>query len=112
MNVIRWIARTLSVLILAFHIASFLGDRSSVTLTAMDTIKLILWAIILLGMIIAWKWEGIGGLIIIGGFIIQGIINPIIFSAWVMWIAPFTGILFLIYWTQSRKKNKPASKTE
>ena len=107
MNVIRWTARTLSVLILAFFILSFLGDRSSATLTAMDTIQLILWAIILLGAVIAWKWEGIGGLIIVGGFIIKAVINPKIFSMWAMWVAPFTGILFLICWITSRKKVKP-----
>lgn len=112
MNVIRWTARALSVLIVAFFIGSFLGDRSSATLTAMDTIQLILWAIILLGAVIAWKWEGIGGLIIVGGFIIKAVINPKIFSMWAMWVAPFTGILFLICWITSRKKINPVSKIE
>jgi hypothetical protein len=63
-------------------------------------------------MVIAWKWELLGSLIIIGGFIIQAVINPRILSMWAMWIAPFTGALFLISWVMDRKKSEFDLKTE
>ena len=104
MNLLRWTARTLSILVILYHILSFLGDiRSSVTLTTLDKTDFALWAIILLGMLVAWKWEVAGGLIIIGGFLIQAILNPLILSTAPMWIAPFIGMLFLVCGFYSRK---------
>jgi hypothetical protein len=55
-----------------------------------------LWGVSLLGMILAWKWERAGGLLIVGVFIILVRDNPDIVSMWGMWIAPIIGVLFFI----------------
>ena len=111
MKVIRWTARILSVLILAFYALSFLGEGLPSNLPAHDVDIFILWGIVMLGLIIAWKWEGIGGLVIILVSVVQNVIDPVFLSMWAFWIAPFTGVLFLIYWVKSRRKTEPTPKT-
>ena len=111
MMVIRWTARILSILILTFHAMSFFGDLPMANLTTSDYMNLGLWVLVMLGMIIAWKWEVAGGLLIIAVFVVQVNRNPMVLSMWAFWIAPLTGALFLISWMISRKKNEPGTKT-
>jgi hypothetical protein len=55
----------------------------------------------LIGQIVAWKWEGIGGLLILGGFALFAIVNPgvrlnqslVVVGPWLV-----TGLLYLICW--------------
>jgi hypothetical protein len=101
-KIIRWTARMLTILALIFHMLSFLGDRWSVPLPAGDIVRLVLWGILLVAMILAWKWERLGGLVLIGGFVLQVGFNPSIVVMWAMWIAPTIGCLFLISSTQER----------
>ena len=57
---------------------------------------------VILGLGIAWKWEGLGGLITIGGIIGFHIIRPdLIFDFWIDGLA-IPGLLFLIYWFLSK----------
>jgi len=102
-TIIRWIARSLSAIIILFHAMSFFGDRFSGSLTTLDFLKLSLWGILLVGLVIAWKWERAGSIIILGVTLLQFIINPMLLTVWVMWIAPFTGILFYFSRTQTKK---------
>ena len=103
-TVIRWTARILSILFLAFHLMSFIGDQPTAALSRMDHINLALWGLIMLGMIIAWKWDGIAGLFIVAVSAVQYIIDPMLPSLWAFWIAPLTGILSVICRMMSRKK--------
>jgi hypothetical protein len=109
MTLLRWIARILSGLVIAFGVLSFLGDhRPFVTLSMTDKIGLSVMGVILLGMLLAWRWERTGGLIIVGGFVLLAIINQRILSLWAMWIIPFIGVLFFISWQGNRKKTTAA----
>ncbi len=106
MKPLRWFARILSALIVLFHALSFVADRPPASLSSADKLHLTLWGIIMLGMLIAWKWEGIGGLVILLAFVIQIGMNPEAISMWPFWVAPFTGMLFLICWVYGRRKNE------
>jgi len=103
-KIIRWTARTLSAMVILFHAGSFFGDLPMTGLSMSDQITLFLWGLVIVGLIIAWKWEGIGGLIILGVTLVQYNRSPELFSIWVMWIAPFTAMPFLLCWLQTRKK--------
>jgi len=103
-KIIRWVARSLSVIIILFHALSFLGDNSMNRLIASDILKLVLWGILLVGLVIAWKWERTGSLIILGVTLLQFIINPVLITVWVMWIAPFTGFLFFFVGLRMEKE--------
>jgi len=109
-KIIRCGARSLSIIIFLFHALSFLGDQPMAGLTEEDILKLGIWGFLLVGMVVAWKWEGIGSLIIIGVPVVQFIMNPELFSIWLMWIASFTGILFFICWSQTKENIRRQSK--
>ena len=52
----------------------------------------------IIGQIVAWKWEGIGSLLILGGFALFGFVNHgvalnVVTEAWLA-----TGLLYLICW--------------
>lgn len=107
---LRWFARSLTIFVIAFHLLSFFGDRYSSSLTMLDITKLVLWGIILTGMVVAWKSERIGGFMIIGGTVVQMLINPQSLQMWAMWIAPIIGALFLFCWAKSQKDGSHAMK--
>ena len=103
-KIIRWVARSLSVIIILFHALSFLGDNSMGNLTSSDILKLGLWGMLLVGLFIAWKWELSGSIIIFAVTIIQLIISPALLTSWAMWIAPFTGFLFYFSWAHTEEE--------
>ena len=58
---------------------------------------------LLLGLILAWKWEGIGSLLILGGLVLfatadHGILLNIVFAPWLV-----TGLLYLVCWVGKRR---------
>lgn len=101
MRIFRWLVRICSLLFIAFHLSSFLAESWPMDLGTPDKLNLVLWGIIILGMLVAWKSEGLGGFIIIAGFIIQVALHPGVLSMWGMWIAPAIGALFIFSWAIS-----------
>lgn len=63
--VIRWIARIWSIASLAFIAAFAIGEGGASSFpTAIEAIGLLLFPIgVAAGMVLAWRWEGIGGAI-------------------------------------------------
>ena len=61
---------------------------------------------ILIGLSLAWKWDGLGGIITIGGMIAFFILRPDLISNLFMISLPAPGLLFLIYWILSRGQKK------
>lgn len=52
----------------------------------------------IIGLSLAWKWEGLGGLVVVVGIIGFHVIRPdLIFNFMIDGLA-FPGLLFLIYW--------------
>ena len=108
--VVRWIARVVGVLVLCEVVAFAIGEgTASHLILHLREILLgcALWTMIA-GAIVAWKREGLGSLLILGGFVsfilVNGlhranyIINPI--------FGPFliAGLLFLFCWWRTPKK--------
>ncbi len=107
MIVVRWTARVLSVIIVLFHLMSFLGDLPMSSLSSEDTIKLLLWGLIMIGLIIAWKWERPGALMILIVSLVQVMLSPLLLRAIAFWIAPFTGMLYLLSSTKQKNQKHP-----
>lgn len=112
-NAIRWIARIWGTLILAFVLFFLIADiiggtESGGGLRKDEILSFIFFPVsTLLGLAIALKWEGLGGLVatlgIIGLFIIRfDLISDVVFIAG---IAP-PGILYLVYWFLSKNRSK------
>ena len=57
----------------------------------------------IIGQIVAWRWEGIGSLLILGGFALFAIVNHgvpinVVYGPWLV-----TGLLYLICWWRTPK---------
>jgi len=110
---IKWIARIWSILSLAFLLlffgASIISSIGKETFAFKDVFQFVFFPIgLTIGLIIAWKWEGLGGIIAIGsiiGFHLQMLIihgKPDFVLFIELLAAP--GILFILYWILSRKR--------
>lgn len=80
--IVRWTARILSILILLFWgyfiAAHLLGGASqpSRPLTTYDSIQLVMMALWLAGLAVAWRWELAGAVMALAGSLVGGLINP------------------------------------
>lgn len=110
---IKWIARIWSILSLAFLLlffgASIFSSIGKETFAFKDVFQFVFFPIgLTIGLIIAWKREGLGGIIAIGsiiGFHLQMLVtggNPDFGLFFELLAAP--GILFILYWILSRKR--------
>ena len=115
-NIIRWIARIWGTSILAFVLFFlfayiFETEESGGISGIKESIVAILGIIAIIGLAIALKWEGLGGLLtivgLIGFFILRFdlISNPYIIAG----IAP-PGILYLVYWYLTKGQTKTVEK--
>ena len=106
-NVLRWILRGLSGLLIVFFILMFLGENlgseSSKPMTTNEILQLSVTGACLLGLGLAWKWELIGGIIALMSFVILAIINPVVLKASLMFIFPIIAILFIVLGALGRK---------
>lgn len=96
----RWTARTISLPPFVLVIVLTLGDgvlnplAASLRENLFGTVALTL----LVGLVLAWKWEGAGGLLILAGLALfavadHGTLLSIVFAPW-----PVTGLLHLVCW--------------
>jgi fucose 4-O-acetylase-like acetyltransferase len=99
----RWGARVLSVLILLFWgffiVAHLFGEEQAVPqpLPFSDYIVLTTMGVTLIGLVVAWKWEFVGGAMTLGAIMITALVN------WRVLLFPFvllpvTAVLFLSSW--------------
>jgi len=72
-KVIRWIARIWAALMAAFILFMFFGDAVMAgiipifQLTFRESLLMAAFVIVFIGLILAWKWERLGGWMIVGG---------------------------------------------
>lgn len=113
-KLIRRIARILSLVILGFAGLILLGhlvvpETNAADYPFVENFLPMILGISILGLAIAWRWEGRGGAITVGFFLlhlavywaIRGYFFPL--RALVVFSPIFiTGVLFLVYWWRSR----------
>lgn len=107
-NAIRVAARFLGgVLFLMIAMFAFgEGIPNPLALTFRETLTFFSFVIMLGGLILAWIWEGIGGLIVLIGYGIFILVNPDSNLLGIVTIFPVTGLLFVAYWWQSARKRR------
>jgi hypothetical protein len=108
-KVIRLIARVISILIIAiwgfFIVAELIGNKPSdgMPLTKDDYIQFVMMAIWFVGLVVAWKKELVGGIMILVAFAIHTYINFNVLIS-IAFLVPLAGLLFLISWWLRRPK--------
>lgn len=106
---VRWIARLISILLLALVVMLALGEGfpSPFTFTSIEFLLFVALLIMLAGFILAWRNEGLGGLLILVGFLMFFLTNYIgsrSFKLGIFFLLfPVSGIMFLFCWHRCRK---------
>jgi len=109
---LRWVARlsglAMLLLVLAFFLGEgvFGGDLPDLRTMSLDENALMLALVMtLVGLVVAWRWEGIGALLIIGSTLLFETINAIAGGYWRFGpLEPLfygVGLLFLWHWWQT-----------
>ena len=109
---IRWFARILGSIILLLVLLMVIGEvllmepppGSTGKLGEGDIPFMTGMIVMLVGIVVAWFREGLGGLLMIGGFI-PFLVDELKsgFNAWFLVIFPIIGLLHLFCWWQSRR---------
>jgi len=91
-KIMRKIARIWSILIFVFTMMRIITPDPYATepVPASDWFLLSLWGAAILGLLIAWRWELIGGIITIASMFLREILWVIIKGGWM--------VEFLIFW--------------
>ncbi len=106
---IRWIARSSGLLLLALVISIAIGEGLAgeplPTLRTMSLQEMLLWAamaVMVLGTVVAWRWEGVGGAMTVGGALLFTAVNSIASGYlrinWVILVFTMIGLLFMACW--------------
>ena len=115
-SIIFWIARiwaSLSLLFLLFMVGAHIigalsgAENGNGFNSTSEMLSFLFFPVsTIIGLGIAWKWEGLGGLITIIGIICFHVIRPdLILDLMIDGLAA-PGFLFVIYWLMSRHLNK------
>ncbi len=107
LTVLRWMARTLGTVLLILIVAFAIGEGvpSPLAMSLRENLLSVALLAMVVGQIVAWRWEGIGGGLILLGFILFAIVNHgvplnIVFVPWIA-----TGMLYQVcWWRTSRAK--------
>jgi len=108
-----WTAPILGTAILALVVAIAIGEGVPNPLTQPLGVNLLTVAMltIVIGLLAAWKWEGIGGLLILSGFAAFAIVNHGIPLNVVFGPLLVTGLMYLgCWWISSRGCLPPRSR--
>ena len=104
----RWSARTLSIPLFVLLVLLTLGDGVPNVLVASSRERLFafLTLVMLFGVVLAWKWEGMGSLLILGGLVLfvaadEAYLLRIVFVSWVV-----TGLLYVVCWVGRRQQRE------
>ena len=109
--IMRWIARIWSFLVFAVAILEiFVPDPNATEPVPLaDWFLLSLWGVAILGVLVAWRWELVGGIITIATMFIRELVWIILKGQWlvnflIFWLFVLPpAVLFLLAWGLERK---------
>lgn len=79
-------------------IGELFTDSNTVAVSNSDIVSLLLFpGSTIIGLLLAFKWKGIGGLITVGGMILLHIIRPDLASSALISAFAIPGLLYIIY---------------
>jgi hypothetical protein len=106
---VRWVARGLGLALLGIVLLFFIGEGimggdmpNLLTMSLSEDFMLLALLMTLLGIVVAWHWEGIGGLLIVGSVLLFESINALLLGYWRIGVFDplfvLVGLLFLWNW--------------
>ena len=96
----RWTARIAGTLMFLLFLAFFFGEGPPALsrLTSAERLQALGVAALFLGLPIAWKWEGLGGLMTVAGFGFLAAVSAGNLQRWVLLVPAFAGAVHLACW--------------
>lgn len=102
----RWTARTTSLPLLVLLVLLTMGDGvpNPVTASSRERLFLVVVLMLLVGLVLAWKREGVGSLLILGGLVLfaasgEVFLLKIVVAPWLV-----TGLCYLVCWAGARNR--------
>ena len=116
MTAIRWIARIIGLLLVGLVLLIMVGEGfNPLALNRNESGMTGAFLVALVGMLLLWRWEGIGGIVALAGMVAFYAVNyaasgrfP---SGWVFPVCFLPGILSLTSWSLHRVKRPPERPT-
>ncbi len=100
LSVARWTTRIIGTLLLLLIAIFAIGEGvpNPIILSPRELLLFAALTTMIIGLVLAFRWEGIGGLLILGGFAFFSIVNQrislnIVFLPWLL-----TGLIYLGCW--------------
>ena len=114
-RIVRWIARIWSILVFVGALLVIFTPDPYVTepVPFADWFLLSLWGVATLGLLLAWRWELVGGIITIATMFIRELAWVILRGGWwvnflIVWLFVVPpAILFVVAWGLERRAKKP-----
>ncbi|MGA2258600.1 MAG: hypothetical protein ABSG53_28375 [Thermoguttaceae bacterium] len=112
LTVARWTARIIGTLLLLLIAVFAIGEGmpNPLSLSIRELLLFAALATMIVGLVFAFRWEGIGGLLILGGFACFSMVNHrismnIVFGPWLL-----TGLIYLACgWMKSKVASSSSS---
>ncbi len=109
-RVMRWVARIWGALItVAALIMVFTPDPyATEPISLRDGFLLSLWGVAILGLLLAWCWEVVGGIVTIATMVVRELAWVVLYGDWlvnflIMWVVVVPpAVLFLMSWRLER----------
>src|ERR1035438_4406558 len=100
----RWTACIAGTLLFLLFLAFFFGEGPPEIsrLTSTERLQFLGIAALFLGLAIAWKWEGLGGLISVAGFTFLVALNASHFRMWAFCVPAIVGAVHIVAWSRLR----------
>ena len=100
----RWTACIAGTLLFLLFLAFFFGEGPPdlSRLTSTERLQFLGIAALFLGLVIAWKWEGLGGLISVAGFTFLVAIDASHFRMWAFCVPAIVGAVHIVAWSRLR----------
>ena len=112
--VIRWLARIIGTLSVAVFLFLFVAEcvvKGRIDIESNRILMTIFAFLAFIGLIIAWKWEGIGSAMALGALIAFNILAPASVGRAALFVVTglygLPALLFVFCWWQTRKQPNP-----
>jgi hypothetical protein len=105
----RWTARILGTLLFLLFLALFFGEGppNPSKLSNAEKLQFLGMIALFFGLVLAWKWEGLGGLLSVAGFVLLVALGRSHLTMWAFWLPAATGAVHTICWARLRVAAPP-----
>ena len=111
--ILRWAAGIVGIMFVVLVVVlNFAGGRpdSPPPMTIVDILQGVGMVITCAGVIVAWKWPLVGGVLLIGGYLFfEGMTFAKLgrMAGGLFLLFPILGLAHVVYWWQKRLRNRP-----